>query len=278
MESTGLLVLIFGIWAAVVIPVWLRERRSGSVQNVAQFRSVMALLRDGRGSKSTPATVEGKRSPKAGYMAMLRERGLRRRRIAFLLAMASVPFALALQAAGLVSATIWVLPPLAITTFVAYARYSLAQLRKLQQGGAGREALSETQETVRRPSRALTSGLSALRKIAMRRLVETEPKLKTEQTPAWQSAGDLGSPWSAPEPILPSYVKQPTSQADSAAVAEAPASGLPGVDGKALVEAARAQRDLAAIAEQVAAAQSTASSSNARPDDDTSEIVRIIGA
>lgn len=273
MESTGLLVLIFGIWLAVVIPVWWREHRAGSVHQVAHFRSAMERMSDGRLlPRTAPApTVDYKRSPKAGHLNELRQRGLRRRRIAFGLAAASFPVALLLQWLGAVSAEIWVLPPLAVVTFVAYARFTLSQLRRAQSGGRASAAAASVASA--QPTRSLSAGLAAVRKIAMRRLVATEPKLQTAATPAWQPASELGSPWTAPTPILPSYVTAATAVEPSATPA-APVQPVAGVDGNALVEAARAQRELAALAEQVAAADAP----SAPADDDTSEIVRIIGA
>lgn len=277
MESTGLLMLIFGIWVAVVIPVWWREHKAGSNHQVAHFRSAMERLREGQvlPGPVQAATVDSKRAPKAGHLNELRQRGLRRRRVGFALAVASFPVALALQLSGLVGAAIWVMPPLAVATFVAYARYTLSQLQRAQ-SVVTKPAEPMAQSARPHVSRSLSSGLAAVRKIAMRRLVETEPKLKTDETPAWQPASELGSPWSAPAPILPSYVAK--SAAADAVVAE-PVAPVAGVDGNALIEAARAQRDLAALAEQVAAAEAAeARAAVAAVDDDTSEIVRIIGA
>ena len=278
MESTGLLMLIFGIWVAVVIPVWWREHKASSNHQVAHFRSAMERLRPGQvlPGSAPAATVDYKRAPKAGHLKALRERGLRRRRVGFALAIASLPVSLALQLSGLVGATIWVLPPLAAATFVAYARYTLYRLKHAQSNASkpGEATLHSERPQV---SRSLSAGLAAVRKITMRRLVETEPKLKTDQTPAWQPASELGSPWSAPAPILPSYVAKSSA---AEVVAEEPVLPVPGVDGSALIEAARAQRELAALAEQVAAAEAAAEARGAfgAVDDDTSEIVRIIGA
>lgn len=282
MESTGLLLLIFGLWVAVVIPVWWRERQSGSVHQVKIFRSAMQHLREGQVLPQAPAagSINYKRAPKVGAVSELRERGLRRRRIGFVFVIATLPLSALLQLSAIAPIEIWVLPPLAAATFVAYARYSLSQLRKVQ--SMVTESASTSPATVftaaAKPAvgGTLTAGLSALRKIAMRRLVETEPQVKPQEAAAWQPASEFGSPWNAPTPILPSYVTKsaPTFDAEQPTV-----QPLAGVDGNALVAAAKAQRDaereLAALAEQVAA-QSKAVPVAA--DDDTSEIIRIIGA
>ena len=295
MTSTWLLLLIFSIWALLVVPLWIREMRSGTVSQVQTFRSAMETLREGQlvpAQKAGPV-IHGKVSPRVGYVQAMKRKYLRQRRSAFLVTVATFPLSLYLSLAGLTPSTIWVLPPLATVTFVGFARYTISKVQKARQRqlakpGAASAAPSRersesrvtprTSKEKRAVSSSLVGGLAAIRKAAARRLVATEPTLATQETQSWQPSGDLGSPWLAPEPVLPAYVEKAAAVVAQTEEVVEVVTPQPAWDGAAMVDAAKAQKSLETLAELIARLQAESAAKAAKPDDNTSEIPRILGA
>lgn len=301
MDSAWLLLLIFSIWALLVIPLWIREARSHTVEQVRTFRSAMETLREGQlvpDQKPGPQVL-GKVSPRAGYVQKLQQRYLRNRRIGFGVAVVTYPIALILQIVQSTGPTIWVLPGLATATFVVYARYTVTKVQRARRANS-REAVlqpranqqASKRSTSSQSSGALASGLSAIRKIAARRLVASTPQVETEKTSSWQPSPTAGSPWVAPDPVLPAYVARAAAAeaaVEAAVEAAAPVEVVESVvvsaqvsanwDRAAMLEAVRAQQSMETIAALVAKMQAAEQVQvKANPNDDTAELTRIVGA
>lgn len=257
MDSTWVLVGLISIWLVFLLPMWFRSNSSPHLASTENFSKAIATLRDNRpimDASGNTIQVQAKSSPRAGSRMSLRQRRLTARRRAFGAALMMIPSAFALQLMG-IAVAVWALPVVAIVLYVAYARRSIALDR---QSSVGFSQASN-------PS--LLAGLGAVGRAAAERLLQTEREFETEKTPSWQPAEDsaFGSPWQAPEPVLPTYTQS----------AEAKDSNTVGRwDGGAMIDAAKEQR----AAELAALIADIKSQEIADDESPTGEIARVAGA
>jgi hypothetical protein len=257
MDSTWVLVGLISIWLAFLLPMWFRSNSSPHLASADNFSKAIATLRDNRpmvDASGTAIQVQSKNAPRAGSRMSLRQRRLAARRRAFGVALMMIPSALAMQLMG-VALFVWALPVVAMALYVAYARRSISLDKQSSIGFA------------QSSNPSLLSGLGAAGRAAAERLLQTEREFETENTPSWQPAADtaFGSPWQAPEPVLPTYTQ-------AVEVEKQPAARF--WDGGAMVDAAKQQR-AAELAALIADMKNEELTEDENP---TGEISRVAGA
>lgn len=258
---------VIGLWALVLLPMWLRTHdQSDEGKQVDRFKHAMASLGKSHYElieQSNHRQVSAKRAMKAG--AEVRDRmtpAARRRRALAVLVVLQIVALLA----GLVGlpATFVSAPSLLIVGFLMLAR---TQVRLEQQ----RRDATRPQE--QRPSKARAERNSFLRSLAAGRSAYRSSD-DVEQAPAAPivATTDMTASWQPVQTVAPSYVNAPAATAVPRAI---DADG--GWTGAAMVEAAKALTDAGEAEPAVESMEVTFEPTVVDPDATTEiPVIRII--
>lgn len=230
MGSGLIYAMVIGLWALVLLPMWLKSHdQLNEGKQVDRFKQAMASLGKSHHElieESAHRQIQAKRAVRAGTEVRLPlTPAARRRRV---LAVLSV-----LQVGGLIAGaagagtTVMVVPFLVIVGFLMLAR---TQVRVEE---ARRRPNSQQQAAV---SKARTQRNSFLRSLAAGRAARSDVD-DVEQAPAVPTvvSSDQTASWQPVQSVAPSYINAPAATAVPRAI---DADG--GWTGVAMVEAARA--------------------------------------
>jgi type II secretory pathway pseudopilin PulG len=243
--------LIVGIWALILLPVWITKNDAGrDLKQVDNFRKTMATLRDDRvmiPAKAPKPMVYSKRAVKVGGMRPEAQRLLATRRRVFAVVLVSVPATLIFVLLGIAPVYMALTPLVAFALYVGWVQGSRKQsLKPRSQTEDHSEDRGTQREQSRRSQRThLLASFASIRRAATQRLLAAEPELDTAETVSWQPAHTSTNTWSIPETVLPTYVNAPAATETPRNIDVEHGTW----DGAAMVQAASQQRkqDLADI-------------------------------
>lgn len=290
MGGSGFLyVVIVGIWALVLLPMWLKKHDTDAgIRNVDNFRAAMATLSDGLlAPVPTRPSVASKRAVRSGLDVIKRNSIARRRRV-FFASLTTVPTSVLAVVVGSLSPVALLLPVIAFAGYVAWVRHDI-NVVALQRRAAARSGridddilmpLAGSRASARQRSQ-LSRAMATIRRAATARLLQEEPVLDTAATESWQPAEVQPTPstFAVPDHFVPTYVTAPAATAVPRELDRKYGTW----DGDAmLTEASRQQRlqaERAAIVAQVEQDKRDREAIHAADDDERTErIARIIGA
>ncbi len=273
MGSGVVLAVIVGIWAAFLLPVFLRKHDpSGKLQDVDKFREAMGQLGSGLDIPQQPKhpRIEVKREIRSGHPDPQISLKVRQRRKVFLSIATSLPLFIAGIILGLLPAISAIVPFVMFSGYITWVRMTIKPRVA--------DAIDENaphQKYVRRSERNHRfAALAQLRKAAAQRLTEVEAELDTSKTTSWQAqAPVVGGEFETPQTVLPSFVDSPT------------ATQVPRVldrengnwNADAMIEAAARQRR-EELAKLVAGDVDEVVIHRFEDEDGTTELPRVIGA
>lgn len=289
MGSGFLYVVIVGIWALVLLPMWLKKHDTDAgIRNVDNFRAAMATLSDGLLMPSqTKPTVTAKRAVPSGLDVIKRNSFARRRR-AFLATLSTVPTTVLGVVLGSLSLVALALPVVAFAGYVMWVRHDMnvvaMQRRASARGGRIDEDILmpvASSRTNARQRSQLARAMATIRRAATARLLQEEPVIDTAATESWQPAEVEVTPstFAVPDHFVPTYVTAPAATSVPRELDRKYGTW----DGDAMLAAAsqqqRLQAEHAAMVAQVEQDKRDREAIKAADDDERTErIARIVGA
>jgi hypothetical protein len=271
--SGVVLAVIVGIWAAFLLPIFLRKHDpSGKLQDVDKFREAMGQLGSDLNIPQQPKDprIEVKREIRSGHPDPQISLKVRQRRKAFLAIVTSTPLFIVGIIFGILPAFVAVIPVLMFAAYITWVRMTIKP-RVAQ-------AIDENaphQKYVRRSERNHRfAALAQLRKSASKRLTEVEAELDTSKTTSWQAqAPVVGGEFETPRTVLPSFVDSPAATSVPRVIDRE--NG--GWDADAMIQAANRQRR-EELAKLVSGDVEEVVIQQIDDEDGTTELPRVIGA
>lgn len=292
MGSGFLYVVSVGIWALVLLPMWLRKHDTDAgIRNVDNFRTAMATLSDGliAPAQTTPS-VTAKRAVPSGLDVIKRDSVARRRR-AFLATVGTIPATVLAVSVGSLSIVSFALPAFAFIGYVMWVRHDINVVAMERRAAARAVRMDEDMLMLTARSRTntrqrsqLSRAMATIRRAATARLLQEEPVFDTAATESWQPAQVEATPstFAMPDHFVPTYVTAPAATSVPRELDRKYGTW----DGDAMLTAATAQLrrqtegELAEMAAQVIEMNRDleAKKRAAADDERTERINRIVGA
>ena len=215
MGSGLLYASIVGIWALVLLPMWLKKHDTDSrIKNVDSFRAAMATLSDGiLPPPITEPSVVSKRAVPVGVDVIGRNSVARRRRV-FLASLTTVPTTFVGIATGSLSLMALLLPVTAFLGYVVWVREDMQRVA-LERRIAARNGGHAPVRVPQRQRSQLSRAMATIRRNATARLLQEETVLDTAATESWQPAEVEAPPttFAMPDIVVPTYVGAPAATA-----------------------------------------------------------------
>ena len=283
MGSGLLYASIVGIWALVLLPMWLKKHDTDSrIKNVDSFRAAMATLSDGiLPPPVVEPSVSAKRAVPVGVDVIGRNSVARRRRV-FLASLTTVPTTVVGIVFGSLSLLALLLPVTAFLGYVVWVREDIARVA-LERRIAARNGGHVPVRVQQRQRSQLSRAMATIRRNATARLLQEETVLDTATTQSWQPAEVETAPstFAMPDVVVPTYVGAPAATAVPRALDKKYGTW----DADAMLDAADAQqrrsREYVDIVAQVQEMQDELESRRktlAEDLDRTDVIERVVGA
>lgn len=213
MGSGLLYASIVGIWAVVLLPMWLKKHDSDArIRTVDSFREAMATLSDGvLPAPQVEPTVTAKRAVPSG-VDVIRRNSIARRRRVFIASLSTVPTTLLAIRFGSLSVAALVIPVVAFAGYVVWVRQDIQRVA-LERRVAARNGGHAPARVEQRQRWQLARAMATIRRNATARLLAEEPILDTATTEAWQPAEVETTPttFTMPEVVVPTYVTAPAA-------------------------------------------------------------------
>ena len=213
MGSGLLYASIVGIWAVVLLPMWLKKHDTDArIRTVDSFREAMATLSDGvLPPPQVEPSVSAKRAVPTG-VDVIRRNSIARRRRVFIASLSTVPTTLLAIRFGSLSIAALVIPVVAFVGYVAWVRQDIQRVA-LERRVAARNGGHAPARVEQRQRWQLARAMATIRRNATARLLAEEPVLDTSTTEAWQPAEVETAPttFTMPEVVVPTYVTAPAA-------------------------------------------------------------------